>query len=62
MKTYRVVFPREYRPQVVFACRHCTTLAKSRVVAAHSSPVERSYACDLRYDGCEYVEGIKRHA
>lgn len=64
VKMYRVVFPRGYRPQVCFACEHCTTLALGRIAAASSSPAERpnsAYACDLRYDGCKRPEGIKRH-
>jgi hypothetical protein len=61
--TYRIVFPRGYRPQIVFACEHCTTLALDRIAAAHASPVQRfnsAYACDLRYDGCKHPDGIKR--
>jgi hypothetical protein len=57
---FRVTFPRGYRPQIIFACEHCTTLALGRIAAAHSSPIDRfnpSYACDLRYDGCKNEEG-----
>jgi hypothetical protein len=62
-RMYRVWLGADMRPHTAFTCKHCATLALSKVPGASASPLDRvnlSYACDLRYEGCQHSEGIRR--
>jgi len=64
MLTHEVCFPKEYKPRTFFTCSHCATIAIGGRIAGvtgwERQRMNQAYACDLRYEGCEQPDGVKR--